>query len=124
MGEAKRRRQAADEALRQRFLHELDYLGAPELDGEVDLYHEVQAMPLLVIPRQVPEVIEWMRMKPGECHTNAYSFTQLDPSKRAKMFTGWWCDSAIPRLHSVVDQVGDGQLICITPPHEGAAVQA
>ena len=29
------------------------------------------------------------------------------------MVTGWWCDTAIPRLHSVIER--DGQMVCITP---------
>ena len=115
MSEAKRRIAAFNLDLKRLLLRELALMSAAPADGEVETYLEVQSLPTVLVPRQRREIIEWMRMQPNECHANAYAFTQLDPNKRSRMVIGWQCGSTIPRLHSVVDQFGDGNLVCVTP---------
>jgi hypothetical protein len=113
MGEAKRRYRAWQEARTEQFLRELDVLGLPPVDGEADLLVQVLGMTMFEVPRAPMEQLLYMRMKANECHANTRAYAQLDPEQRSRVVLGWWCDTSVPRLHSVIRR--DARLVCVTP---------
>jgi hypothetical protein len=113
MGEANRRRESTRLKRRQQCLRELKYLEAPASEGEVETYYEVQSIVAVKVPRQRLDLLAAMGMMPNECHANAYAAAQQNDSVR--VVTGWWCDTPISRLHSIIDQTQHGGFVCITP---------
>jgi UDP-3-O-[3-hydroxymyristoyl] glucosamine N-acyltransferase len=57
--------------------------------------------------------LEWMRMKPRQCHANARFMQENDPEGRTKQIVGWWTQNGNHVLHSVVRH--RGQYLCFTP---------
>jgi hypothetical protein len=115
MGEAKQKAARMRAVMREAFLNEIDLVAGPTWDGEVALYQEVMALPMVRVPRASLGYIALLGMEPHECHLNVHAFTLMDVTRRSRRVTGWLCETTIPRLHSVLDQFGRGELVCITP---------
>ncbi|VVT23209.1 conserved hypothetical protein [Roseovarius sp. EC-HK134] len=109
MGEAKRKL----EAVRAEFLAELDRWSFLPNDWEATTVAEIKLLPVVKVTRGRDVELEWMRMKPRQCHANARFMEEKDPEQRSKQITGWWPQDGNYVLHSIVDQYG--QLVCVTP---------
>ncbi len=109
MGEAKRKR----EALRRMMLEKGSEWDFPASDWEADLCAELEALPVLIVPRAPADQLASTKMKANECHTNTFWYVGNDPNKISCAVTGWWVQEPCYVLHSVIEQ--DGRLICITP---------
>jgi hypothetical protein len=117
MGEAKHKR----EDLRARMLVELDRWIAPASEAEDLLNDEIRGMTFYSISRQPDHILEYMRMKPQQCHQNAATYERLDHSGESKHVSGWWKRGGIFFFHSVV--LSQTKLHCITPHHDKAKLE-
>jgi len=109
VGEAAKRR----EKLRQQLLAETERWSAPPSAEEMAVIASIKALPVVQVERQPKHVLDYMRMKPKECHQNCISYVRLDPDKKSKMVIGWRFEDGMYLLHSVIER--DGHLSCITP---------
>ncbi|WP_200901811.1 hypothetical protein [Pannonibacter phragmitetus] len=117
MGEAKHNRKQ----IRARMLSELERWMVPESEAEARLNDEIRAMTFYSISRQPDHVLDYMRMKPQQCHHNAASCARLDPSGESKHVSGWWKRGGIFFFHSVI--LSQTKLHCITPHHDNAKLE-
>lgn len=109
MGEAKIKR----EALRRRFLEEMDKWDFPQSQWEADLCEELMWTPVYTVHRAPRKMLEWCRMPPSECHANARFYENNDPDHLTKAVTGWWVQYPNFVLHSVIHT--GRSLVCVTP---------
>ena len=109
MGEAKRKR----EKMRSDLLQELDRWSRPNSASEERIASALAGLPVLQLERQPKHVLEYMRMKPRQCHLNCDEYRRLDPDGKSETVTGWRPINGVYVLHSVVKR--EGVLSCITP---------
>lgn len=100
-------------ARRREYLKQVTRWSYPATDAEREIANEIDKIEPIMVERAHPLTIDYMRMRPNECHLNCYAYEKLDTTGRAKMVSGWWSDNDVYILHSVID-TGD-RLICITP---------
>jgi hypothetical protein len=103
--------------MRELFLRELDKWSFPVTDWELATVKEILRLPVISVHRAPAAQLEWMRMKPRECHVNARFMEENDPEKRTKRVIGWWQQDGNYVLHSIVRS--RGKYMCVTPVHEG-----
>lgn len=112
MGQAKAKR----EAQRSAFIKQARGWMAPPTDWEHDLFEEILGLPGYEVQRAPAHQLEWMRMKPRECHQNC-RFYEAESNGRFKQQCGWVFGpgEGLLILHSVVLDLQTGALGCITP---------
>lgn len=109
MGEAKRN----IAALKASFLAELDRWDFPGSSWEAETAAELADLPRVLVPRYPDHALDYMRMKPKECHVNTRFMQDNDPEGQVRQVTGWWHQGGNYVLHSVIEQPGG--LACVTP---------
>ncbi|QLQ17654.1 MAG: hypothetical protein HZT43_01370 [Exiguobacterium profundum] len=109
MGEGKRKL----EAVRVKFLAELDDWSFPASEWESQTVAEIKRLPVVRVHRASDEELNYMRMKPQQCHTNVRFMVKNDPEQRSEQITGWWPQDGNYVLHSILNQWG--QFVCVTP---------
>jgi hypothetical protein len=109
MGQARAKR----DALRQMLLKKGQEWDFPPSLWEAAVCAELREEDVVIVPRAPADQLAWMRMPANKCHANARWYVQNDPSRKARVVTGWWVQWPVFVLHSVIET--DGQLICITP---------
>lgn len=97
----------------ERYLRLIELWNFPPSPEEDALVAELQTMPVRTVTRYPPDVLEWMRMPPHECHANALFMERNDPDGKMRRVSGWIIEPGRYVLHSVVDQ--GGELVCVTP---------
>ena len=109
MGEGKRKL----EAVRAKFLAELDDWSFPATEWELQTVAEIKRLPVVRVHRGSDGELTSMRRKPQQCHANARFMAKNDPEQRSTQITGWWLQDGNYVLHSIVNH--RGQLRCVTP---------
>lgn len=97
-------------------LAELDNWSFPVTDWELATAKEIARLPSVIVTRPPAAQLEWMKMKPRECHTNARWMEENDPEGRTKLIVGWWPQNGNYVLHSITRH--RGQYVCFTPVDE------
>lgn len=110
MGQAKLRQ----EKLRAEFLRIVEGWSRPATDEEAFIVAEIEKLPLVTVTVYPPDQLEYMRMKPRECHANCRFMEQNGQEHKIRQVIGWRNDDGIYVLHSVIRQ-NDGRLYCVTP---------
>lgn len=95
------------------FLTELDRWSFPTTDWELETVKEIERLRVITVRRVDAATLEWMRMKPRQCHTNARFYEEKDPERLSKRIIGWWPQGGNYLLHSIVRR--EGQHFCVTP---------
>lgn len=110
MGEAKKR----EKGLRAEFTRVLDMWAFLPTEAEAQTVAEIEALPVVTAERESAERLEWARMKPRLCHDNCAWYARNDPTRKAKVVTGWMREpTGNYVLHAVV-AIGN-EYRCITP---------
>jgi len=110
MGEAKLRQ----EELRSEFLKIVEGWIRPATDEESTVVAEIEKLPFETVTVYPPDKLEYMRMKPRECHVNCRFMEENGQEHNIRHVVGWRNDDGIYVLHSVIRQ-DDGRLYCVTP---------
>lgn len=105
-----------DAAIRDVFLTELNRWSFPVTDWEVATAKKIARLPVISVHRVPAAQLEWMRVKPRQCHVNARFMEENDPEKRTKRVIGWWSQDGNYVLHFIVRSRGD--YVCVTPVDE------
>lgn len=87
-------------------LLELDRWSFPVTDWELATVKEIVRLRVIRVQRVDAAQLEWMRMKPRECHANARFYEENDPQRRSKHVIGWWPQNGNYVLHSIVRSRG------------------
>jgi hypothetical protein len=115
VGEAK----ANLEQFRAKMIDEMERWMMPPSDREAQLLKEVEALLFKTIERAPKEMMEWGRMKPQQCHANAFGYCQGDRTGNAKPVSGWWrrhdpmSGTTVYAFHTVVKNFTG--MFCLTP---------
>lgn len=109
MGQAK----VKAEQVRKKFLEEAHLRARPYDEREAEVLERILKLKFETINRAPEAQLEYMGMKPQQCHENCYQYAKLDPEGKAKPVYGWWRLGEAYVFHSVVGR--DGGLACITP---------
>jgi hypothetical protein len=102
--------------LRDVLLAEVDEWSFPVTDWELSTVEEIVRLPVITVHRVDAAKLNWMGMKPRQCHTNSRFMEQNDPERRTKQIIGWWPQGDRYVLHSIVNH--RGQYLCFTPVDE------
>lgn len=103
------------EHLREFVKRNLERWVHPATKHELGLVNALGAMPTKLAVPVPDEILEYMRMKPQECHQNAHFYATRDPD--AHHVFGWRPMGDVFVLHSVIQK--HGQLLCVTPAADG-----
>jgi hypothetical protein len=112
MGQAKAKR----EAQRAELIAQAGEWVFPASKWEADLVEELRDLPMNTVRRASDEQLAWAHMVPRQCHQNCRWYAD-NSSGLFVQRSGWIAEpkQGLFVLHSVVQNVQDGQLGCITP---------
>lgn len=100
-------------ALKQVLINELQRWDFPPSDAEALAVSEIRKLPKVIVRRYSKQQLDYMRMKPKECHANCRFMQDNDPEGKCKQVSGYWLQSGNYVFHSVVER--DGEMFCVTP---------
>lgn len=118
--EQRRKERQTEQRKYRRFLaseagkHIVERWSRPQTEDDIAILRDIQQLPRVIVQKCPKEQMEYMRMVPGECHTNSLWLVWRNP-KYYKAVHGW-----MPVLgthfviHSVV-QIPTGEYVCVTP---------
>ena len=109
MGEAKRR----TSAMRKMLIAEAKGWCFPPSEEEAKTLLEIQKICPITVYRISQDQLDYMRMKPKECHTNCMFYVENDPFKAYEHVIGWINAGGAFILHSVLKRAHEYS--CITP---------
>ena len=109
MGEARRKKQELTVLL----LKQMDRWDFPPSDLEATAVTEIGQLPKIWVYRWPNDKLQWMRMKPNECHANARFMQEKDPEGKCKQVSGYLIEHGNYVLHSVVQR--EKEVFCVTP---------
>ncbi|MEG8030676.1 hypothetical protein QP179_03285 [Sphingomonas aurantiaca] len=109
MGEAKRKQAALMELAKKQFAR-WDF---PVTAEEAAAVAEIEQLDSYIVHRYPKHMLDYMKMKPNECHANARFMEANDPEQKTKHVTGYWPQAGNYVLHSVV--LREGEMLCVTP---------
>lgn len=110
MGEAKIRK----EKLRAEMLKIIEGWIRPATAEEAEIVSEIERLPHEHVAVYPPEHLEYMEMKPRECHANCRIMVGQDSPDILAHVLGWRNENNAYILHSVIRQ-SDNKLYCVTP---------
>jgi hypothetical protein len=102
--------------LRNVLLDEVERWSFPITNWELATVKAIARLPSITVQRVDAVRLEWMRMKPRQCHGNARFMQENDPEGRTRQIVGWWTQNGNHVLHSIVRH--RGQYLCFTPVDE------
>lgn len=102
MGEAKRRA----EAVKQQMLRYADEWSFLPSDEEANVVAAIEKLSDVQVSRVSKSQLEYMRMKPNQCHENCRFIEKNDPEGTSHHLYGWVTNGEIFTFHSIIEKNG------------------